>query len=66
MNSIFILQQDIGNLKKGRKFDSFGGIVSGITIEIEKEEKQISFANKKYFKLQKLKPKFRIGYNEFI
>lgn len=55
MNDIFILQQDIGNLKKGRKFDAYGGLVSGMNVEVDKEIKKISFANKQYFKLQKSK-----------
>jgi len=52
-NDIFILQESIGEYKKGKKFSSFGGLVSGVNITGGEKPTLIYFNNPKYFKLQK-------------
>lgn len=45
----FRLLKDFGDYKKGKTFDSFGGLVMGICDE--KTNQKINFDNKDYFKL---------------
>jgi hypothetical protein len=50
----FILLQDIGKFKKGKTFDSFGGLVSGVVVDLgDGKEKTIKFYDKDWFKLKK-------------
>lgn len=46
----FTLLKDIGNLRKGKKFDSFGGLVSAVIVMVDGKEKTIRFDNKEFFK----------------
>ena len=46
----FTLLKDIGNLRKGKKFDSFGGLVSAINVIVDGKEKTIRFDDKEWFK----------------
>jgi hypothetical protein len=49
----FVLIKSVGNLKKGKTFDSFGGLVSAIDIQLEDgTEKTIRFDDTEYFKLK--------------
>jgi hypothetical protein len=48
----FILLKKIGKHKKGEVFESFGGLVSGITVEIDGIEQTIRFDNPEYFRLK--------------
>ena len=45
----FKLLKPFSDYKKGRIFDSFGGLVRGITCD--KTNKKVNFDNKEYFKL---------------
>lgn len=51
-DGVFILIKDIGKLKKGKKFDSFGGLVSAVVVEVDDKNKTIRFDDKEYFKLK--------------
>ncbi len=46
----FILKQNIGNLKKGQRFDSFGGHVNAIMTTVNGQDVCLEFTNGKYFK----------------
>jgi len=44
------VETDNGKLKKGKKFDSFGGLVCAIDVEVDGKRKSIRFDDKEYFK----------------
>lgn len=46
----FELLKNVGNLKKGKKFEAFGGLVSGLTVNQNGKLISLSFLDKKYFK----------------
>lgn len=48
----FILLKKVGKHKKGKIFESFGGLVSGIVVEIDGKDETIRFDNTEYFKLK--------------
>ena len=49
----FILLQDVGEYKKGKVFDSFGGLVSGVVVGLNNnEEKKLLFYDSEWFKLK--------------
>lgn len=47
------VETDDGKLKKGKKFDSFGGLVCGVTVKVDGKNKTMRFDDKEYFKLVK-------------
>lgn len=47
----FKLKKDVGGLKKGKKFDCFGGLVKGITVEVDGQTKTIDFDDKEHFEM---------------
>jgi hypothetical protein len=52
--SEFVLLQDVGEYKKGKVFDSFGGLVSGVVAVLSNnEEKKLLFYDSEWFKLKK-------------
>jgi hypothetical protein len=56
MEDNFVLLKDIGELKKGKKFESFGGLVSAVVVDMgDSKEQTIRFDNKEWFKLIKKK-----------
>lgn len=48
----FILLKKVGNYKKGHIFESFGGLVSGVELEIDGNLIKIRFDDTEYFKLK--------------
>ena len=63
-NDSFRLLKDTDNLKKGRVFSSFGGLVFGVVAKINGKEEAISFQDKNWFKLVERR-KFVIDENFF-
>jgi hypothetical protein len=51
----FVLLKPIGHFKKGKVFESFGGLVSGVVVEMEEGEVQINFSDPEWFSLKKTK-----------
>jgi hypothetical protein len=52
MKNNFVLLKDIGKLKKGKKFESFDGIVSAVVVDIDDDKEQtIRFDDKEWFKI---------------
>lgn len=47
------IETDNGKLRKGKKFDSFGGLVCAVDMKIDGKTKSIRFDDKEYFKLVK-------------
>lgn len=61
-NDCFRLLKDTDNLKKGKNFESFGGLVCGVVTKIEGKETVIRFDDKNWFKIIERK-KFTINKN---
>lgn len=56
MKDSFILLKNIGKLKKGKKFESFDGLVSAVVVDMNNDKEQtIRFDNKEWFKQYKIK-----------
>ena len=51
-NDTFRLLKDTDELKKGKYFESFGGLVFGIATKVDGVEIKINFSDKQYFKLK--------------
>jgi hypothetical protein len=50
MEDNFVLLKDVGKLKKGKKFKSFGGLVFGVTVDTGNNKEQIiRFDDKEWF-----------------
>lgn len=47
------IETDNGKLKKGKKFDSFNGLVCAVDVKVDGKTKSIRFDDKEYFKLVK-------------
>lgn len=53
MNDKFVLLKSVGKFKKGKIFESFGGIVCGVVVELANgEEKTIKFYDSTWFKIK--------------
>lgn len=63
-NDSFRLLKDTDDLKKGKIFSSFGGLVFGIITKINGKEEAINFQDTSWFKMVKRK-KFVINENFF-
>ena len=53
----FRLIKSTDTLKKGKQFNCFGGLVSGIVTVIDSNEVTLKFSNKEYFKYFEKKKK---------
>ena len=61
MKEKFKLLKSFGKYKKGKIFDSFGGLVKGVSCN--ETNQKINFDNKEFFKLiQKICNNFKIEY----
>ena len=47
----FIINKSINKVKKGKEFDSFGGLCRGIIVMVKEQEIRIGFENKEWFTL---------------
>jgi hypothetical protein len=56
MEDNFVLLKDVGKFKKGKKFESFGGLVSAVVVDMDNGKEQIiRFDDKEWFEQFKKK-----------